>query len=698
MLKKYQVILICLALAAATIVVYEPARHNGFVGFDDNWYVYNNNYIKNGLTRDSIAWAFSFTNQVGQTGNWHPLTSLSHILDVEFFGLEPAGHHFTSIGLHAVNAVLLFLVLQYMTSKPGRSAIVAALFALHPLHVESVAWVSERKDVLSMLFWLLTMLSYAWYARRPNISRYMVTLICFTLGLMAKPMVVTLPFVMLLLDFWPLNRFTAEHAKFLAESRLSEAETAEKKNEINSACFAVSAVRVWGRLIFEKIPFFVLSAVVCVITQIAQQSTWAVAAQENLPLKARLLNVPLSYVTYIEKMFWPTNLAVFYPHRGLDTPLWLAVMSVVLLVVLTVIALYFWRTRKYPLMGWFWFIGTLIPVIGFVQVGRQAMADRYTYIPLTGLFIIVVWGICDLLKTVPFRKIILSLSAVAVLLPLSILTWRQEGFWRDDIALYKRATEVVSDNWWAEQLLGNAFAKQGRYEDAANSYKESLKILPGSFEIINDLGYALLQQNKLDEVIDLYQKTLPELPNTGDDPLSIIPNTVTPPKPESGKMYAIIRCYTEAHFNLGEALSRQERDDEAIKHYAEAIRIRPDYLIARQALAKSLIMQGRADFAIEQLEKCLLLAPDSIEIRATLATVLLSQNRTDESILQASEIMQLQPDSPMGFYMLARVYQKQGKTADANEAFGKAAELAQKAGQEELAKKIQEQVNTLKSK
>jgi len=695
--RKHLLFFVSAVLTAATIVAYEPARHNGFVGYDDNWYVYNNNYIKNGLTRNSVAWAFSFANQVGQTGNWHPLTSLSHILDVEFFGLEPAGHHFTSIGLHAVNAILLFLVLQYMTSKTWRSAFVAALFALHPLHVESVAWVSERKDVLSMLFWLLTMLSYAWYARKPNISRYMVTLVCFALGLMAKPMVVTLPFVLLLIDYWPLERIRNPFFSSFSVPSVSLRRDSAKGFVSSVAKNSVAQFSVL-KLVFEKIPFFALSAVVCVITQIAQQSTWAVATQENLPLKARLLNVPVSYATYIEKTFWPANLAVFYPHRGLDTSMWLAVASLVLLVIVTIVALYFWRTRKYLLMGWLWFFGTLIPVIGFVQVGRQALADRYTYIPLTGLFIIIVWGVCDLLESIRYRKIVLSLTAAAVLLPLGVLSWRQMGFWRDDITLYKRATEVVPDNWWAEQLLGNAYAQQGRYEEAANSYKDSLRILPDSFEIINDLGYALLRQNKLDEAIELYQKTLPELPNISVDPLTLVPNTVTSPRPESGKMDAIIRCYTEAHFNMGEAFSRLERDDEAIKHYAEAIRIKPDFLEARKALAKALIMQGRADFAIEQLEKCLELAPDSVDIRATLATVLLSQNRIDESILQASESMQLQPDSPMGFYMLARVYQKQGKTADAIEAFGKAAELAEIAGQEDLAKQIQAEASALKTK
>jgi tetratricopeptide (TPR) repeat protein len=499
---------------------------------------------------------------------------------------------------------------------------------------------------------------------------------------MAKPMVVTLPFVLILLDYWPLNRFNSKFSVF--------------------------------KSVFEKIPFFVLSVVVCVITQVAQRSTWAVATSENLPLKARLLNVPIAYFSYIEKMFWPSGLTFFYPHRGIETSAGLSAVSLILLVILTIVVLYFWRTRKYPVMGWFWFLGTLVPVIGLVQVGRQAMADRYTYIPLTGIFIIVIWGICDLLESVlpavslpalslskgsnPFRKIILSLLAAAVLMPLSVLTWRQVGFWRDDITLYKRAVAVVPDNWWVYQLLGQAYAGQGKFQEAEDSYKESLRIMPGSLEVINELGNALLLQNKYDEIIALYKKILPELPDTGSDPLSIIPDNVTPPKPEGGKEAAIIRCYTQGHFYVGEAFSRLEKDDEAIKHYAEAIRIKPDFLEARKSLAKSLIMQGRADFAVEQLEKCLLINPDSIDLHATLATVLLSNKRSDESLLQANEILRLQPDSSLGFYMLARVYQQQGKLADAAEAFDRAAQLAEIAGQEDLAKQIQTEANALKTK
>ncbi|MGD0571786.1 MAG: tetratricopeptide repeat protein [Sedimentisphaerales bacterium] len=668
-LNKYQSILICLVLAGACLGVYWQVRNFEFLSFDDDWYVSNNNYIKEGLTRDSIAWAFSFTNQVAQTGNWHPLTSLSHILDVEFYGLNPAGHHITNVMLHAVNTILLFLLLRYMTSKPWRSAFVAALFALHPFHVESVAWVSERKDVLSTLLWLLTIYSYAWYVRKPKTSRYILTLLAFTGGLMAKPMLVTLPFVLLLLDYWPLGRFNAP---------LSVENTDRHRRLI--------------RLIVEKIPFLGLAAAVCIITVIAQQNTWAVATQDNLPLNFRLLNVPISYVMYIEKTFWPSRLAFFYPHPISDISLWVSAASVLLLVILSILVFRFRQSKKYLPVGWLWYLGTLIPVIGIIQVGRQAMADRYTYIPLIGLFMIVAWGVCDLLENVRYRKIILSLSAAAVLLPLGVVSWRQVGYWHDDITLFKRGTEAVKGNWWAYQLLGHTLVRQGRLDEAISSYKESIRLVPDSMEVQNDLGYALLQQGNLEEAIALYKKMLPELPDTATSDAAV------PIRPESGKLNATIQCYAQAHVNLGAALDRQDKLDEAIRHYMEALRVRPDYAVARKNLGNAFIRQGKFDQAIEQLEKYLRIEPNSMEGRISIAYALMLNGRPDEAIVHIREIIRMQPNSAIGLYMLATVYQRQGKTTEAIEVFNKAAELAKTAGEKELAGRIQYQLNVLESK
>ncbi len=673
-LKNHRSILICLALAAVTIAVYLQAMTFGFVSFDDDWYVYNNSYIKDGFTRQSIAWAFSFADQVAQTGNWHPLTSLSHILDVQLFGLNAQGHHFANVLLHTVNTLLLFLALQYMTAKTWRSAFVAALFALHPLHVESVAWVSERKDVLSTLFWLLTMFSYAWYARHPSVGKYVLTLAAFAAGLLAKPMLVTLPFVLLLLDYWPLGRF-----------QLVPVDTFEKRRNV-------------GRLIIEKIPFFILSASACVVTMLAQQSTWAVATSEELPLKARLLNVPISYVRYIEKMLRPANLAFLYPHRGSDTSVWLAGLSAAFLIILSIAVIYFWRKRKYVPVGWLWYLGTLVPVIGIIQVGRQAMADRYTYTPLIGLFIIVSWGASDLLAGSRYSRKILSAAAAVVLLSLSILSWRQIAFWRDDIALYKRAVDVVPDNSWACQLLGNAYLKAGRFDEAVNSYNQSLRLAPGSVEVLNDLGYALLQQGKLDEAITLYQKMLPPMPDANEDSLSAIPAAGTPNVPMTGKLNATIEGYSQAHLNLGAALERQGKADEALKHYIEALRIKPEYNAARKNLANLLAMQGKFELAIEQFEKCLLAEPDSADLHEAIAYPLMVKGRYDDAIMHVRESIRLQPNSVSGYYKLGLIYKQQGNLLMARDSFSSALNMAQAAGSQDAAAQITAQLNSLESR
>ncbi|MGD0077418.1 MAG: tetratricopeptide repeat protein [Sedimentisphaerales bacterium] len=675
LIQKYAVFLISVGLVVTTFAVYEPVRHNGFVGYDDNDYITANPDVRAGLTRQSLGRAFAFSQP--STALWHPLTTLSQMLDCQLFGLNSVGHHFVSVLFHIANALLLFLILTNLTGALWPSAFAAAVFALHPLQVDAVAWASERKTVLSGLFVLLTIAAYAGYAKKPGIGRYLLVFAVYGLCIMTKPIVVTLPFVLLLLDYWPLLRFATKGRPL---------------DQISNQQSSIS------NLFLEKVPLLALSALLGIVTFKAQQIGSSVISFEDIPLGYRIENMFVSYMRYICKMIWPAGLTVFYPHPTAGLSKTAVVASVALFMLITAFCIYFYRRKKYLITGWLWFVGTLIPVIGLVQSGGQAMANRYMYLSMLGLLFMLAWGINDLLAGMPFRKIVFSLSAAAALLPLVFVSRQQVGFWRDDVSLFRRATEVVPDNWWAEQLLGNAYAQRGRFDEAINSYRETLRIVPGSLEVTNDLARILLQQAKLDEVIELYQKTLPELPNTGVDPLTLVPNTVTPPKPESGKLALIIRCYTEAHFNLGEALSRQERGDEAIKHYAEAIRIKPDYLIARQALAKALILLGRADFAIEQLEKCLLIAPDSIDIRATLATVLLSKNRTDEAILQAGEIMQLQPDSPLGFYTLATVYQKQGKIADAIEAFGRAVELAKAAGQETLAKQIQAQIETLKSK
>jgi len=408
--------LICLVLGLITFAVFYQVHSFKFITYDDPYCVYRNPDIQSGLTLESIKWAFT----TGCTANWYPLTWLSYMLDWQLFDSNPAGYHVVNLIFHIINTLLVFIVLGQMTRSLWPSAFVAALFALHPLHVESVAWISERKDVLSVFFWLLTMWAYSCYVNKPGISRYLWTVIFLALGLMSKPMLVTLPFVLLLLDYWPLERFRR---------------------------------RTLFYLIGEKIPFFVLSAASSVVTFFIQQSSMAVTSLNVLPLKFRILNAFVSYIGYIEKMFWPGRLSVFYPHPVRNISILYAMISAGLLLAATVLVIRFAKNHRYLVTGWFWYIGTLVPVIGIIQVGIQGMADRYSYVPLTGLFIIIAWGVPDLLAKWRYKKIVLASLALLIVSTISICTYNQLRYWRNTLTLFQHAIDVTNDNYMAMNEL-----------------------------------------------------------------------------------------------------------------------------------------------------------------------------------------------------------------------------------------------------
>jgi tetratricopeptide (TPR) repeat protein len=482
---KWRLPLALALIAAMTVAVYWPVLHNGFIDYDDTDYVTVNMTVRQGVTLKGFIWAFTAFH----AGNWHPLTWLSHMLDIQLFDLNPAGHHAVSLLFHTVNAVLLCAVFYRLTGFLGRSLVVAMLFALHPLHVESVAWIAERKDVLSTLFWLLTMAAYASYVRKRSLSRYCTVLLLFALGLMAKQMLVTLPLVLLLMDYWPLRRISPHHGE-------GNAEQVDMKI-----------------LLVEKVPLLLLSAVASLVTLRSQTAAGALSrgAEHSTLLFAG--NALISYVKYIGKMFWPSDLALFYPFDpSTVTPLRVA-GSVALLAVITGCVIVQRSRRPYLLFGWFWYLITLLPVIGFIRVGSQAMADRYTYIPLTGLFLMVVWGAAEIAGR--WRRGYLATAgatAVAVAL-LSVLTVAQIRCWRDSYDLYAHALAVVDDNWLAHNNMGILLAQQYRYADAIHHFQESLRIYPNQAAGLMNLGNAYQSTGNTPAAIEAFRAAVRLSPN-----------------------------------------------------------------------------------------------------------------------------------------------------------------------------------------
>jgi protein O-mannosyl-transferase len=474
--------LICLLLVLCTLAVYSSAFRHGFISYDDDRYVTDNPQVTAGLRWSGVVWAFTTFEQA----NWHPLTWISHQTDSQFFHLNPAGHHATSIFLHAIDAVLLFLSLRWFTGSVGRSAIVASLFAVHPLNVESVAWVAERKSVLSMLFLLLAIAAYGWYARKPGIGRYALVMLLLAAGLMAKPMVITLPFLLLLLDYWPLERMRIG----------SDGQEAGKS-------FA------W--LCLEKVPLLVLSAASAVITMIVQRAGGAVISTKHVSIWMRIGNSILCYAVYIEKMFWPRQLAILYPYPH-SLVRWQVALAAIFLAAVTWLVLQH-RDRRYLVVGWFWYLGAMVPMIGLVQVGNQAMADRYAYLPMIGLFLMIVWGVADCARSIHLQPSYAAAAGVAAILLLGLATRAQLDYWRDDYTLWSHALQVTSQNFVAESNLGLALMREGRRDDAIAHFRTASGIEPGDPTSQFNLGVYAQEQGDWKQAAARYEAVLSLTPD-----------------------------------------------------------------------------------------------------------------------------------------------------------------------------------------
>ncbi|HEX5219242.1 MAG TPA: tetratricopeptide repeat protein [Verrucomicrobiae bacterium] len=610
--QPYRLAVVSLGLAALVFAAFQPAFDNGFVGYDDPDYVTSNPTVQQGLNWAGIKWAFTST----EAANWHPLTWLSHMLDVQMFGLNPAGHHLTSVLLHTLSSVLLFLTLRLMTGATWPSLIVAALFGLHPLRAESVVWVAERKDALSTVFWFLTLLAYAGYAQAPAAGTrkvktcYALTLLSFVCGLMAKPMLVTLPFALLLLDFWPLKRFQ--------QSKLTS-------------------------LLLEKVPLFLLSLASCVVTFLVQRTAGAV--NEYMSPGYRLSNAVIALTRYLGKMFWPTDLAFFYPHPN-KWPALLVAGAVVLVAVLSVLAVRLRQRDPALLVGWCWFVGTLIPVIGLVQVGQQSIADRYTYIPSVGILIAVIWGMGALASRVPQSSTALGVVAGVAALGCLILTRQQARVWQSTESLCRHAIAVVPGNYLAHDMLGAALEKRGAITEAMRQHLLALEIKPDYADAYNNLAVALQRQGQPAKAVEHYQRALQLRPR-----------------------------YPEAHFNLAVALENAGQFDNAVTEYSRAVAQRPNYADAHYNLGLLYGRLGQLDKAVVSFQTALRINPNLAEAHNSLGVVYDRMGQLNQAIQHYQQAIMVKPDYPRAHFNLGVALTRIGQLNVAAHAFETALRL-----------------------
>lgn len=593
---------VAVLLFLGVMAVFYPSIHNGFVNFDDDVYIYGNVHVQDGLNWDGIKWAF--TSWVG--GFWHPLTWLTIMSDCRIYGLNPAGHHLTGMLLHAASTALLFLALQSMSGATWRSAFVAALFALHPLRVESVVWAAERKDQLCALFWMLTLVAYARHVggrgaetglayrdHRPLTSiDYWLTLFFFICGLMSKTTMVTLPLVLLLLDWWPLGRFAMP-------VRDSDASRPRLRVSI---------------ILLEKVPFFI-GALVCGILSIhAEKVFGALRTASMYPVADRIQNALISYVIYLTQMAWPDRLAAFYPYPD-HFHLWTVFGAALALLLVTFIALYAWRGRPYLAVGWIWYLVVLLPAIGLLQLGEQSRADRYTYLPSIGLFILLTWGVYDLTKWWRHQATVLSAVAVVVIFSCIVLTGQQISYWKDSETLFRHVLNVTGGSELAHKNLGAALAEKGQVEEAIAHFREAVRIQPGSTDVLNNLGGALARTGRADEAIGYLQAALKLNP-----------------------------MLAEAHFNLALAFAAKGRFDDAVTEFKEGLKLAPDDTEALCYLGTTLGKQGRLTEAAEQFQTALKADPNNAKAHYGLGITLGKAGRLDEAIIQFQEAIKLQPD------------------------------------------------------
>jgi len=680
--SPWWVVAICIALAGITWAVFGQTLGHDFINYDDNLYVYENPNIVSGLTRPAILWAFTHAH----AGNWHPLTSLSHMLDCQMFGLNAGGHHFTNVLLHTLAVVLLFLFLLQVTGTLWRSAFVAAVFAVHPLRVESVAWIAERKDVLSAVFFMLTLLAYARYVSgERSLLRYLLVAFSFALGLMAKPMLVTLPLVLLLLDYWPLRRFgshsSGKDANFARRSTFS-------------------------RLVAEKIPLFLLSLLFSLLTLWAQRAY--MRSTIEIPLVLRVENAIVSYVRYLRQLLWPADLAPFYPYPKATLPLLLVIVAAVLLVALSAVVLCYGRKRPYLITGWGWYFIMLFPVIGLVQVGEQALADRFTYLPQIGIVLAITWTVADATAGIRQLQRFVAFNAVAITVTLAWCARHQTGYWRNSESISLRTLAVTENNDLAHNNLGSVWWKRGRVDDAIREYQAALKISPESPLARNNLGSAFLKQGKVAEAIQEFRRVLSRDPQSISGRFNLAGSLLQDGRvaeaiAEYEKVLAIKPDFTQGHLALGHALMRAERLVDAIGQFEIAVQLQPGYAHARNSLATAFAAKQEWGEAIRCWRETLEIDPNNVAAQSGLAWTLATA--PDPTLRNGAEALAIsqrlsqttETSNPTILRVLAAAYAEAGRFPEAIETTERGIALATSQYRSDLAALLQSDLKLLQS-
>lgn len=683
--KKKDLIIALLLIISTSLVYYQVGSHE-FINFDDPDYVSENNHVKEGLSMESVKWAFDFPEKQ----YWAPLSFVSHMIDIEMFGMNAGLHHLMNLFYHILNCLLLYLVMRLMTGAYWRSAFVAGLLALHPVNVDSVAWMAERKNLLSTTFWLLTMVVYLYYSRKPDIKKYALLLGTFILGLMAKQMLVTLPFVLLLLDFWPLGRIKM----VWNESR------EETRGTVRS--FLISGTP-FVRLVMEKLPMLVLSLAAIVISFMSVKDSSTVITTQFVPMSLRIENAIVSYVHYLWKLFFPHNLTFYYPYPDV-IPAWQVIGSAALLILTTAFVLRLFFRAPYLTVGWMWFLGTIVPVSGIIQGGLwPAIAERWAYVPFIGIFIMISWGLQDLLENRIVRHELFIVPATLVLVVLALLAWRQASVWKDDMTLFTYAIRINPRNFVAHVNLGDAYVKANRSQDAIPHFIEALRLNEGDIIALRYLGSLYKKNKELDKAIQCYLQILKHEPESASLHYDL------------GELYAdkglldkanqefltVIKLNPRdagAYYNLGVIAAKNGQKEVGINYLTSALRIKPSDVDSRLALGVVLLNEGKAGEAIGHIKEVLRMKPDSKEARSCLsaamsyrsngvsprgneqmalaaesgllyeaAVVFSSRGEYAQAIEALNRMLYLQPGNPDIYYNIACIYAKQNKTRESLE-------------------------------